>query len=767
MEHELWNLKVKEYNIAAYTQRFNELALICSRMVEPEYVKVDAYIRGLSENIKGEVTSLKPTNLNEAVRMAQKLMEQKLQAKHERAMEGNKRNWENFQSGNSSRGNYKDNSRHKQNNQKQGNARAMTTAPNESNAPTGLPLLWAYKEPLPKEEQAMRYASVLFDSGCDKSFVNARFSHLIDINLDKLDVINHLFEIDLMPIELDTFDVIIEMDWLAERNAIIVCGKKVVRIPCGNKMFIVEGDKVTKKKSKEKRMKDVPVIRDFPEVFLDDLPGLPPPWQVEFRIDLVPSSPWGDPMLFVKKKDRCFRMCIDYRLSVYSKIDLRSGYHQLCIKEEDFPITAFRTRYGHFEFQVMPFGLTNAPAVFMDLMNRVCKPYLDKFKIMFIDDILIYSKNKKEHGEHLKIILELLKKEQLYAKFSKCDFWLDSVQFLGHVIDNKGVHVDPAKIEAIKNWDAPMTPMEVRQFLGLAGYYRRFIEGFGAVLMQWEKVIAYASRQLKDHEENYTTHDLELGAYILNQKELNMRQRRWIELLSDYDYEIRYHPGKVNVVAHALSQKERIKPLRVRALVMTIHKNLPKQILNAQKEAMKRKNVRAENLEGSDNIYQDLKQLYWWPNMKANIATYVSKCLTFAKVKAEHQRPSGLLQQLDRMDYYNNLKSPCRNRKGSLWISFLDFRGREKTDSIERLLQLYLKEVVCRHGVPISIISDRDNHFTSRFWRLLQKVSPICWSEVGDSQLTALELIQETIEKIVQIKNHLLTARSRQKSYAD
>ncbi|GKC15820.1 putative reverse transcriptase domain-containing protein [Tanacetum coccineum] len=167
--------------------------------------------------------------------------------------------------------------------------------------------------------------------------------------------------------------------------------------------------------------------------------------------------------------------------SVYSKIDLRPGYHQLCIREEDIPIIAFRTRYGHFEFQVMPFRLTNALAVFMDLMNRVCKPYLDKFVIVFIDDILIYSKSKEDHEEHLKIILGLLKKEKLYAKFSKCDFWLDLVQFLGYVIDSEGVHVDPSKIEAIKNWTAPTTPTKVRQFLGLVGYYRRFIEGFSLI----------------------------------------------------------------------------------------------------------------------------------------------------------------------------------------------------------------------------------------------------------------------------------------------
>ncbi|GJV72947.1 putative reverse transcriptase domain-containing protein [Tanacetum coccineum] len=315
--------------------------------------------------------------------------------------------------------------------------------------------------------------------------------------------------------------------------------------------------------------------------------------------------------------------------SVYSKIDLRSGYHQLRVREEDIPKTAFRTRYGHYEFQVMPFGLTNAPAVFMDLMNRVCKPFLDKFVIVFIDDILIYSKNKKEHEEHLKAILELLKKEELYAKFSKCEFWLPKVQFLGHVIDSQGIHVDPAKIESIKDWASPKTPTEIRQFLGLNGYYRRFIKGFskianprtsllreaseakilsyiamlqskvlGVVLMHIEKVFVMHHGQLKIvRKKTFTTHDLELDhkslQHILDQKELNMRQRRWLELLSDYDCEIRYHPGKANVVADALSRKEQNKPLRVRALVMTISWNLdywfnlPKQILEAQIEAQK------------------------------------------------------------------------------------------------------------------------------------------------------------------------------------
>ncbi|GJX31307.1 putative reverse transcriptase domain-containing protein [Tanacetum coccineum] len=244
----------------------------------------------------------------------------------------------------------------------------------------------------------------------------------------------------------------------------------------------------------------------------------------------------------------------------------------------------------------MPFGLTNAPAVFMDLMNRVCKPYLDKFVIVFIDDILVYSKDEEKHGKHLKIILELLKKERLYAKFSKFEFWLDSVKFLGHVIDRNGVHVDPAKIEAIKNWAAPTTPTEVRQFLGLAGYYRRL---WSRVDAKRKGAVVFALRLWRHYLYGtkcvvFTDH-MSLQ-YILNPKEMNLRQRRWIELLSDYDCEIRYHPGKANVVADALSRKERNNPLRVRALMMNVHNDLPEQICEAQKEAMKRKNVRAENL---------------------------------------------------------------------------------------------------------------------------------------------------------------------------
>nr|GEU99423.1 putative reverse transcriptase domain-containing protein [Tanacetum cinerariifolium] len=367
--------------------------------------------------------------------------------------------------------------------------------------------------------------------------------------------------------------------------------------------------------------------------------------------------------LFVKKKDGSFRMCIDYwelnkltvknhypflRIddlfdqlqgsSIYSKIDLRLGYHQLRVHEEDIPKTAFRTRYGHYEFQVMLFGLTNAPAVFMDVMNRVCKPYLDNFLIVFIDNILIYSKSKQEHEKHLKLILELLKKEELYAKFSEYEFWIPTIQFLGHVIDSlasycrrfiEGFSKIPELITKLTqkkvkfDWgdkeeaafqllkeklcSAPMLalPEGAENFIV---YCDASHKGLGVFSMQNEMVIAYESRQLKIHEKNYTTHDLELGVVvfalkiwrhylygtkctvftdhkslqrIFDHKKLNMRQRHWLELLSDYDCEIRYHPGKANIVADALRRKERIKPLWVRALVMTIGLDLSRSFQKA------------------------------------------------------------------------------------------------------------------------------------------------------------------------------------------
>nr|GEY69291.1 reverse transcriptase domain-containing protein [Tanacetum cinerariifolium] len=446
------------------------------------------------------------------------------------------------------------------------------------------------------------HASVLFDSDADRSFLSTT-----------LRLLGYPLNIDLMPVELGSFDVIIGMDWLANYHVVIVCDEKIVRIPYGEEVLIVQGDRSGKgKKSKL-------------SIFWHKLQRRKPKTSRR-RSDL--------------------RMCRLYETfrRVYSKIDLRSGYHQLRVRDEDIPKTAFRTRYGHYEFQVMPFGLTNAPTIFMDLMNRVCKPYLDKSVIVFIDDILIYSKSEEEHAEHLKLILEFLKKEELYAKFSKCEFWLSK-----------------------KLCSAPVLalPKGSENFMV---YCDASHKGLGAVLMQKEKVIAYAPHIICAARSALCSLIIRAcNVFLINK---NMRQHRWLELLSDYVYdcEIRYHLGKANVVADALSRKEQIKLLRVRALVMTIGLNLPVQILNAQVKARKEGNYETENLGcmiknlepcangtlclkdrswipyfgdlrtlimyeshkskysihlGSDKMYQDLKKLYWWPNMKAKIATYV------------------------------------------------------------------------------------------------------------------------------------------------
>ncbi|GJY15758.1 putative reverse transcriptase domain-containing protein [Tanacetum coccineum] len=706
LEIELWNLKVKGNDVPAYTERFQELTLICTKFVANETEKVDKYISGLPDNIYGNVKSARPKTLDETIELANDLMDQKLRTYAERQSD-NKR-----KADDSSRNNHG----HQQQPFKRQNVAKVYNMGTGERKPYGgslpptatlqkaecrqglqhgdgrkealrgipaqvqqvpSPPQWPVHPEVPQVQQDRalcsrlqkycnakvqtsegngatpkgngcfecgapghfkrqiwnaekkgnapgnpdanvvtgtfllnnHYASILFDTGADRSFISTAFSSLINIaptslencydveladgKLVKIDTIirgctlnflDHPFNIDLMPVELGSFDVIIGMDWLRRYHAVIVCDEKLVQVPYGNETLTFRGNessngresrlavisyskaqeymakgcqvflaqisaKKEEDKSERKQIEDVPIVRDFPEVFPEDLPGLPPARPVEFQIDLVPgaapvarapyrlapsemkelseqlqelsdkgfirpsSSPWGAPVLFVKKKDGSFRMCIDYRelnkltvknryplpriddlfdqlqgSSIYSKIDLRSGYHQLRVREQDVPKTAFRTRYGHYEFQVMPFGLTNAPAVFMDLMNRVCKPYLDKFVIVFIDDILIYSKDEREHEEHLKAILELLKKEKLYAKFSKCEFWIPKVQFLGHVIDSRGIHVDPAKIESIKDWASPKTPTEIRQFLGLAGYYRRFIEGFSKIAKSMTKL---------------------------------------------------------------------------------------------------------------------------------------------------------------------------------------------------------------------------------------------------------------------------------------
>ncbi|WMV38958.1 hypothetical protein MTR67_032343 [Solanum verrucosum] len=478
----------------------------------------------------------------------------------------------------------------------------------------------------------------------------------------------------------------------------------------------------------------IPVVSEFREVFPNDLPGMPPDRDIDFCIDLEPgtrlisnlpyhmalvelrelnvqiqelfdkgfirpsSSPWGASILFVKKKNGSMRICRDYRqlnkvtiqnkyplpriydlfdqlqgTSVFSKIDLRSGYHQLKIRPEDVPKMTFRTRYGHYEFLVMSFGLTNAPATFMSLMNGVFKPFLDSYVIVFIDDILVYSKSEEEHADYLHIVLGVLGKQMLYAKFSKCEFWLTSVVFLGHVVSKEGVLVDPQKIEAEipfewtekceESFQKLKTLLTTTPILALPVEGKIFIvscdasrSGLGVVLMHDKNVIAYASRQLK--------------------------------LLKDYDVTIQYHPGKANMVADALSQKTKevgvLASIEVRATLIEEIKakqfenenleELRKKIAigKAQKTTLDTEDVlsfkgricvaRVDELilkmlakshgsrysihPGVTKMCRDLKRMYWWSGMKKDIAEFVAKCQNCQQVKYEHQRPAGLLQRM-------------------------------------------------------------------------------------------------------------------------
>ncbi|GKB45834.1 putative reverse transcriptase domain-containing protein [Tanacetum coccineum] len=837
IETEMWNLKVKGTDVVAYSRRFQQLALMCSRMFPEEIDKVEKYIGGLPDMILGSVKASKSKTMQEVIEFTTELMEEKTHAYAERQAERKRKN--------------DDLSKNNQNqqNKRQNTGQAYTAGNSDRKSYAGSKPLcskcnYNHEGPCPPRcNNCKRVGHLARDcrsrpanannnnnnnnrnnnnnnqqgNGCFECGAQGHFKRNCprlrnndrgnqagnDRAPAKVYVVgNAEANPDNVVAELGSFDAIIGMDWLAKYQAVIMCAEKIVRIPWKNKTLIIHGDgstqgnvtrlniisctktqkymekgfpiflahvttKEVEDKSEKKRLEDVPIVQDFPEVFPEDLPGLPPTRQVEFQIDLVPGAaqkkkPVARAPLSIapsESKDGATERAIRKRLyktqflalgssvknryplpriddlfdqlqgsSVYSKIDLRSGYHQLRVREEDIPKTAFRTRYGHYEFQVMPFGLTNAPAVFMDLMNRVCKPYLDKFLIVFIDDILIYSKNKKEHEEHLKLILELLKKEELYAKFSKCEFWIPKVQFLGHMIDNEGIHVDPAKIESIKDWTSPKSPTKIRQFLGLAGYYQRFIEGFskiakpmtkltqkkvkfewgdkqeaafqllkqklcsspilalpegskdfiayygtskkglGAVLTQREKVISYASRQLKIHEKNYTTHDLELGAvvfalkiwrhylygtkctvftdhkslqHILDQKELNMRQRRCCDALS----------------------KEEREPTAKSSALSALGTNL------------------------------DMSTAY------------------HPQTDGQSERT---IQTLEDMLYHASIKA----------APFEALYGRK-----------------CR--------------------------SPVCWTEVGEAQILGPELIQETTEKIIQIKQRMQAARDRQKSYAD
>ncbi|KAG7594099.1 Zinc finger CCHC-type [Arabidopsis thaliana x Arabidopsis arenosa] len=750
---------------------------------------------------------------------------------------------------------------------------------------------------------------------------------------------------DLIIVKLKKHDVILGMDWLGKYKAHIDCHRGRIQFEREEGMLKFQGIRTTSgslvisaiqaERMLEKgceayiatittnevganaELKDIPIANEFTDVF-EAVRGLPPdrsdPFTIELELGTTPiskapyrmapaemaelkkqleelldkgfirpsSSPWGAPVLFVKKKDSSFRLCIDYRglnkVTVknkyplpridelldklrgarwFSKIDLASGYHQILIEPSDVRKTAFRTRYGHYEFVVMPFGLTNAPAAFMKMMNGIFREFLDEFVIIFIDDILVYSKDRETHQNHIRTVLERLREQKLFAKLSKCSFWQRSIGFLGHIISDQGVSVDPEKIRSIKEWPRPKNATEIRSFLGLAGYYRRFVKGFasmaqpmtrltgkdtkfqwseeceksfselksmltsalvltlpetdepymvytdasimglGCVLMQRGRVIAYASRQLRKHEGNYPTHDLEMAAvvfalkiwrsylygakvqiftdhkslkYIFTQPDLNLRQRRWMELVADYDLDIAYHPGKANQVADSLSRRrcevEAEKNQEALINMMgTLHLNaLSKEFeplgLGAADQADLLSRIRLAQekdqdlnkwAENNKTEYQtsnngtivvngricvpDIKEYYHWVGMKKDVARWVARCPTCQLVKAESQVPSGLVQSLPMpewkwdhvtMDFVTGLpRSPAKH--DAVWVvvdrltKSAHFVAVSETDGAERIAAKYIEEIFRLHGVPVSIVSDRDTRFTLHFWKAFQK----------------------------------------------
>nr|GEZ51535.1 putative reverse transcriptase domain-containing protein [Tanacetum cinerariifolium] len=436
--------------------------------------------------------------------------------------------------------------------------------------------------------------------------------------------------------------------------------------------------------------------------------------------------------------------------SVYSKIDPRSGYHQLRVREEDVPITAFRTRYGHYEFQ-----------------------------------------DKKEHEEHLKAILELLKKEELYAKFSKCEFWIPKVQFLGHVINNQGIHVDPAKIESVKDWASPKSPTEIHQFLCLAGYYRRFIEGFSKITKPMTK--------LTQKEVKFEWGDKQEAAFqLLKQKLCSAPILALPEGSEDF---IVYCDASNKGLGAVLMQRENE---RTRTAIKSLslgndhwswlpcYGDLWTVIMHESHKS------KYSIHPGSDKMYQDMKKLSSWPNMKADVATYVSKYLIYAKVKAEHQKPPGLLVQpkipewkWDNMtlDFVTKLPKSSQGYD-TIWVivdrltKSVIFTPIRETNPMDKLARIYLKEVVTRHGIPVSIISDRDPSQSERTIQTLEDMLRACAIDFGKGWVNRLPLVEfsynnsyhATIKaapfealygRKFQTKQRMQAASDRQKSYAD
>ncbi|KAA3477770.1 DNA/RNA polymerases superfamily protein [Gossypium australe] len=632
----------------------------------------------------------------------------------------------------------------------------------------------------------------------------------------------YYFPANLMLLPFDEFDVILGMDWLALHDAVVNCRRKTIKLKGQNSEILqIESDEssglpiliwsiyvrkgygaylayVLDTKVSKIKIELGPVVCEYPNVFPEELPGLPPIREVEFAIELVLiTSPISiapyrmDPKELKELKSqlqeltnrgfagpRCTSSVgkeerwIDENLNkvtiknkyplsriddlfnqlkgaiIYSKINLRSSYYQLRVKDSDVPKSAFRTRYGHFEFLVMPFGLTNAPTVFMDLMNLIFRPYLDRLVVVFIDDILIYSQDESEHADNCLLNLANTK-----------------VGFLGHIVSVEGIQVDLSKISAVVDWKPPRNVSEVRSFLGLAGYYRCFVKGFSMIATPMTRLLQ------KDVKFEWS-------------EKCQQCFEQWLELLKDYELVIDYHPRKANLVTDTLSRnflfalwamntqltlsndgsiliELKAKPLFLQQICETQKFENDLQAKRVQCELTSDSNYQIRSNDclmfrdricipknskliqkilheaqsgclsvhpGSTKMYNDLKQMYWWSSMKRDISEFVSRCLVCQQVKAEHQVPSGLLQPMmipewkwDRvtMDFVSGLPLSLK-KKDDVWV-VVDRLTNTTNYSLDKLVELYISEIVRLHRVLISIISDRDPRFTSQFWKKLQE----------------------------------------------
>nr|GEV20980.1 hypothetical protein [Tanacetum cinerariifolium] len=841
LESEFWNHKMVGANHGGYTDRFHELAKLVPHLVTPESSRIKRYIAGLALEIQGMLRATQPTTIQSEILRAGILIDEAVSCGT--LTKGNEKRKgkpghiaRNCRSPikkvtpiNAVKGGYEPGTCYEYGSHE--HYRNTYPKLNLASGQVGNRLI--IKENWNSRNNGNQVKGRAFN-------VNAEVADGKKVEVDrvirncKLELGTSRFTIDLIPLGHGSFDVIVGMDWLSEHKAEIVCHEKVVRIPLeSGEILIIQGEctprimkSISNVKVDEPKLSDIFVVRDFVEVFPEDLSGLPPQRQVEFCIDLVlgatsvakspyhlaplemqelfaqlqelqdngfirPShSPWGAPVLFVKKKDGALRMCIDYR--ELNKLTIKNRYPLLRIDD------------------------------LFDQLQRA--RYFSK-----IDLRSVYSKSKDEHEVHLRLVLELMKKEEPYAKFSKCEFWLQEVQFLGHVVNQSGIHVDPSKIEEVKNWKAHTTPSEIRSFLGLAGYYRRFIanfskivkpltlltqknkkyewgveqedafqtlknnlcnapilllpdgvedfvvyydasnQGLGCVLMPRGKVIAYASRQLKIHEKNYTTHDLELGAVVFSLK-------TW----RHYVYVPRKRPVTsgikvVDVVAilsffvsiglvfsvplrgYKIEKNALDGYLSIEKEGRTDHKSL-QHIFDprtAQGEAFKQENILEKRLHGLDQHMKRREDgsLYFleriWVSLVGGVRTIImdethktSKCLTCFKVKAEHQRPSGLLQQpkisewkWDKITIDFITKLPrSKNRHDTIW-------------NVQKALEDMLRACVIDFG------GSWDVHL------------PL--AEIRESSLIGPELVQETTDKVMLIKEKLKAARDHQMSYDD